>query len=278
MKYVALVLSVVIHALVIVFLPDGEPAPRRPEEPALPDHLPIEFIELPPAPEIDVEEADSEAEAESEAEVVVPPDSEPEPVSPPEPEPAPAAEPKATPKSVPPSRPAPAPPAIPAEPPSADGGPAEPVVADPEAAAPDGPTSAGGSDRPSGTASAGPRALDVTLSNRGRPALASRSGRGGRAAGTKCGAPASKPRPRTKVPVEYSHAARAARLEGRVILRAQVGPDGRVSDVSVLRGLGAEVDGPAAEALRAWTFEPAMACGEPVPSQFTIARDFALGD
>lgn len=76
----------------------------------------------------------------------------------------------------------------------------------------------------------------------------------------------------------YSRAARKAELEGRLVLRAQVDARGRVSDVTVLQGLGAPIDDPAVAAFRAWTFEPAMACGEPVSGQFTIARDYSLGD
>lgn len=143
---------------------------------------------------------------------------------------------------------------------------------DPDSA---GPTGDGTNPR------AEPVRLALTLSNQSTPEpRPSGRGRAPRASSAKpaCDQANTKPRPRTKVPVRYTRAARAAGLHGRLILRATVDAKGAVTRVEVLRSLGPEVDEPATAALRAWTFDPATACGRPVTGRFTIARDFTLAD
>ncbi len=99
-----------------------------------------------------------------------------------------------------------------------------------------------------------------------------------RTAANACTTPATKPKAVKKTPIAYTPSARAAGLQGRLVLRAFVDVRGEVTKVKVLRSVGKAVDDPAAATLRTWTFDPAVACGKPVASQFTIARDFQLGD
>lgn len=54
-------------------------------------------------------------------------------------------------------------------------------------------------------------------------------------------------------------------LEGLVLLRVTIGPDGRVTEVSVARSSGVrKLDESARDAVRRWKFEPAMRDGNTV--------------
>lgn len=80
-----------------------------------------------------------------------------------------------------------------------------------------------------------------------------------------------------KVPIEYPAAAREQGIEGQLVLRAQIGADGKVGTVEIVRSAGALIDEPAVAALKRWTFTPATRCGKPTESTFTIARRFEIG-
>jgi periplasmic protein TonB len=86
-----------------------------------------------------------------------------------------------------------------------------------------------------------------------------------------------KPKPLAKVPIEYPAAAREQGIEGQLVLRAKIGPDGTVTEVEVLKSAGALIDEPAVAALKSWTFEPATKCGKATESTFTISRRFEIG-
>jgi protein TonB len=92
-----------------------------------------------------------------------------------------------------------------------------------------------------------------------------------------CEAPPTKPTPIEKAPIDYPAEARAAGVEGRLILTLHVDADGRVSRVEVVKGVDPRLDGPAVEAARRWRFEPARRCAVPVPATYTLARRFELG-
>ncbi|MBL4688232.1 MAG: TonB family protein [Nannocystaceae bacterium] len=242
---------VVPSAFLVVFL-DETPREDRPQL----DLRPIELIEYSPPPTDDVPEILPEPESEPEPE----PESEPEP-EPTEPEPEP---PKPRPRAPKPT-PAPDPPA-PSPSPSPSG-----------ASTPVGDSGGGehGDGEPSDDEPERPRKLKRQLTNE-KPRPAKSKPRKPRPASDGCTTPASKPKAVKKVPIVYTTAGRAAELEGRVVLRAFVGRDGKVTRVKVLKSIGKQVDEPAAAALRGWTFDPARACGKTVESQFTIARDFKL--
>jgi protein TonB len=82
----------------------------------------------------------------------------------------------------------------------------------------------------------------------------------------------------TKVHPRFPELARAARLSGRVILRAVIGADGSVGEIEVLDcskpGLGFEEA--AAEAVARWRYEPATLRGRPVPVYLVVQIRFTL--
>ena len=73
----------------------------------------------------------------------------------------------------------------------------------------------------------------------------------------------------------YPPIARAAHVEGVVILEAVIAEDGSVRDVRVLRSI-ALLDAAATEAVRQWRFTPTLLNGEPVPVVMTITVAFTL--
>ena len=79
----------------------------------------------------------------------------------------------------------------------------------------------------------------------------------------------------TDVPPIYPPVAQAARVSGVVILEAVIGPDGRVTDVQVLRSV-ALLDAAAITAVRQWVYTPTMLNGVPVPVIMTVTVNFQL--
>ena len=68
----------------------------------------------------------------------------------------------------------------------------------------------------------------------------------------------------------------AIAVEGEVLLELVVGPDGGVSDVRVLRPLGAGLDEQAVAAVRQWRFAPARRLGTAVAVIVEVAVEFRL--
>jgi TonB family protein len=75
------------------------------------------------------------------------------------------------------------------------------------------------------------------------------------------------------VPAIYPETARAAGLQGVVVLEITVGPDGIVSQARVLRGQPL-LDQAAIDAARQWRYEPTLQNGTPVAVRFTATVDF----
>jgi periplasmic protein TonB len=73
----------------------------------------------------------------------------------------------------------------------------------------------------------------------------------------------------------YSPIARAAGIQGFVILEAVIAEDGSVRDVRVLRSIPL-LDAAAMEAVRQWRFSPTLLNGEPVPIVMTVTVAFRL--
>ncbi len=73
----------------------------------------------------------------------------------------------------------------------------------------------------------------------------------------------------------YPPVARAARVEGTVILEALIDADGTVRDVRVLRSQPL-LDGAAVDAVRQWRFTPTQLNGEAVPVVMTVTVTFSL--
>ena len=94
-----------------------------------------------------------------------------------------------------------------------------------------------------------------------------------------CTEPPGKPEPTLKTEIEYTEEARAAGIEGRLVLRVTVDATGQVSDVVVVTSVDPALDAAAIATVKTWRFRPALACGKPVAGgQYTIARRFVLGD
>ena len=94
---------------------------------------------------------------------------------------------------------------------------------------------------------------------------------------------AEKPAPVTTAPrkilspePEYTEQARTKRIEGSVVLKGEIGTDGRVTNIRIARGLGHGLDQRAVECLRKWKFESAMRQGEPVTVQANFEINFRL--
>ena len=79
----------------------------------------------------------------------------------------------------------------------------------------------------------------------------------------------------TDVQPRYPPVAQAARVQGVVILEAVIGPDGRVTDVKVLRSVPL-LDEAAIEAVRQWTYTPTLLNGVAVPVIMTVTVNFQL--
>lgn len=94
-------------------------------------------------------------------------------------------------------------------------------------------------------------------------------------------APAA-PRERPAEPINpvqpaYPAAALRAGEEGRVLLRVDVGADGRPTDVQVVERSGSrDLDRAAQRAVRDWTFQPAMRDGKAVASTVQVPVDFRV--
>lgn len=74
----------------------------------------------------------------------------------------------------------------------------------------------------------------------------------------------------------YPREAMAAGAQGVVVLEAVIGVDGRVHDAKVLRSIPL-LDGPAADAVRQWEFEPTLLNGAPVAVIMTVSVNFSMG-
>lgn len=92
-----------------------------------------------------------------------------------------------------------------------------------------------------------------------------------------CTEEATKPVPVVKVNPEYTDAARAAGVEGRLVIRIYVGPDGSVAKVEVVSSVDAALDAAAIATIQKWRFTPAMKCGKPVDGGvYVFAQRFEL--
>ena len=76
------------------------------------------------------------------------------------------------------------------------------------------------------------------------------------------------------VPV-YPEDAKAAGVQGVVILETTIGTDGKVSEVRVLRSVPM-LDEAALEAVRKWEYTPTLLNGEPVSVLMTVTVSFVL--
>jgi len=147
-----------------------------------------------------------------------------------------------------------------------------------------GPATGGGPSVP-GAAAAAPAkvasAVSTSRTRRTREAL----GEGAKAEGegaagdAPCTEDPTKPVPVYKTEIEYTAAARAEGVEGKLKIRIIVAADGSVSDVEVLSSVEPALDAAAIAAAKLWRFKPAMACGKPVAGgTYIFSQRFELTD
>ena len=85
------------------------------------------------------------------------------------------------------------------------------------------------------------------------------------------------PRKVRDVPAVYPEVARAAKIQGIVILEATIDERGVVTDARVLRSVPI-LDAAALTALRQWRYTPTLLNGVPVRVLMTVTFRFSLGD
>lgn len=78
-----------------------------------------------------------------------------------------------------------------------------------------------------------------------------------------------------KVQPVYPEAARAAGIEGTVLVQALIGRDGLVKDMKLSKGVDG-LDAAALVAVRQWTFQPATLAGKPVAVWVAVPVKFSL--
>src|SRR6185436_5175720 len=81
---------------------------------------------------------------------------------------------------------------------------------------------------------------------------------------------------KSQVHPTYSDAAKAARIQGLVLLEAIVDTDGTLTNIKVARSLNPDLDRNAVAALKQWRFEPGKKEGEAVPVKLAIEVNFNL--
>ena len=81
----------------------------------------------------------------------------------------------------------------------------------------------------------------------------------------------------TRVQPQYTAEAKAARLQGLVVLMGRINEDGSVGDIHVLQGLPKGLTESAVAALKQWRFRPARdAKGRPIAVDYSITISFAV--
>jgi TonB family protein len=79
-----------------------------------------------------------------------------------------------------------------------------------------------------------------------------------------------------KLEPSYSVEARAAKVQGSVVLSVVIGADGNAYDVQLRKGVGYGLDEQALNAIAQWTFKPGTRDGMAVPVQASIEVSFRL--
>jgi periplasmic protein TonB len=234
------------------------------------------MAEAPPGPEAPAEQAVAEPTAEPVVEPVAEPpvtEATPEPVVEPlaEPLPEPIPEPTPKPTVVAELPPEPAPEPIPEPPPA----PPTPTPTLP----PPTPTPTPTPPKPAikRESAAKPPRLIAAASAHPPSAAANVSSGGGAAESAQAVSYAAEPT--RQPPPKYPAAAQRRGLEGKVMLRVRVSPAGAVEGVELLSGSGAEIlDEAAIQAVRGWTFRPAMRLGVAVAAVVDVPVRFRLDE
>jgi protein TonB len=94
-----------------------------------------------------------------------------------------------------------------------------------------------------------------------------------------CDEEPTKPVPVYKTEIEYTAAARAEGIEGRLVLTLTIGADGSVIEVTVVSSVDPGLDAAAIATVKQWRFKPALKCGKPVAGGvYKFGQRFELTD
>jgi TonB family protein len=93
--------------------------------------------------------------------------------------------------------------------------------------------------------------------------------------GIRVGGAIQEPRKTKDARPRYPEIAKAARIQGVVILECRITPEGKIAAVRVLRGIPL-LDDAAIEAVKQWEYTPTLIDGKPVPVIMTITVNFRL--
>lgn len=80
----------------------------------------------------------------------------------------------------------------------------------------------------------------------------------------------------SKTEPEYTQEARDSKVQGMVVLYAEVSKTGKVENIKVVKGLDPGLDANAIAAVKQWKFEPGRKDGKPVRVAATIEMNFRL--
>ena len=80
----------------------------------------------------------------------------------------------------------------------------------------------------------------------------------------------------SKIEPQYSAEATVAKYQGVVLLKVEIGSDGKTQNIRVIRSLGLGLDQKAIEAVSKWKFKPGTKDGKPVVVAATIEVNFKL--
>jgi periplasmic protein TonB len=94
-------------------------------------------------------------------------------------------------------------------------------------------------------------------------------------AAVRVGGQIKEPKKLKNVAPVYPDIAKQARVQGVVILECTISPQGKVTDVKVLRGIPL-LDAAAIEAVKQWVYSPTLLNGVPVPVIMTVTVNFRL--
>lgn len=94
-------------------------------------------------------------------------------------------------------------------------------------------------------------------------------------AAVRVGGQIKEPKKINHVNPSYPDIAKQARVQGIVILECTISPQGKVTDVKVLRGIPL-LDQSAIDAVKQWVYTPTLLNGVPVPVIMTVTVNFKL--
>ena len=94
-------------------------------------------------------------------------------------------------------------------------------------------------------------------------------------AAVRVGGQIKEPKKLKNVAPVYPDIAKQARVQGVVILECTISPQGKVTDVKVLRGIPL-LDAAAIDAVKQWVYSPTLLNGVPVPVIMTVTVNFRL--